>query len=1042
MNPEVKTSQQSGFPKREPGKPGIFYGQQALYPCFCINDIYRDLFTGSKAKAGVIVNSAIICFPNNPHITKKGRELLAFLLPPALIEKIKSVTKNGEPYVKAYDYKEYFIRSTNNNKIARVLFSLFSTSERDSEKKCIEAIQTHFIQMLKNASFQQPQLNNYLCSLVDGYIAPSKKSPESNKAFHTLVDSGEHDSISKAIANVFISAMLGLYSMKYGTGADKSQGYYVRTYLLNKVGMEYIWIPETISNSYVKLQDALYFYESGLYADSFKKTITWLNECGSKARGQELASAYYILGACLFLYSDCCNLDSITKKNHKKLQSYLPPILWEDTSAVFSNKTRERMRSAGIVLLEKSISMDCSISEAFYILYSHYAGKNEQKALAYLSVAFDQTNAKAVFEVANRNDKGQKRLPDVSDDDIIDKLTTIISNEQNYSEIAISESLYLRGRLRSKLEGNDIFATTDFEAAAKRGHERARQELSGKKRMERQQFPSFIDDPFAPCCFVNTLDGNNLVFLSTLPDGEWRLFTTEQKAISVDKAISVKDIDEFIKIQHLSDFDSCIHKLLFLFMSEDEDRNLNECLMVLDTLFNIALKMSEKKRNALIDNIEIFVCAKYEIASTLIDANINDMGNDIYFKVHVIDETRDSAHQLLCDAPLFLPLLGKKTNDNSINVVLFGCSETNYRIIKESFGCAYLGKEYPVSITMLGSEADHMKKRLQQECPGFFNELHLECISLRFIPCCIAEEDFPNLIYGKAHDENPNNELVKTLSDGNYFVVDLSSDCESIRFAMELRTWFLRSNATYDRTPFICVKCRSAQNSYLAAHLTLSGQAAGDTYYSRYDLFPFGITRVLCSFDRLIDNPRLEEIALQIHKSYYGDNDRLAENDYYSFSYNADSSLLTAIGLSYRFFAGGSFFSKKEQYLNYGAYNSIALLSDYAEAIKSKDDHAASLEQSRWNGFMLSRGWETADLNQVRAYKDQSTGITHKHTLAKLHPFIREWGDLDSDDMMQILGMLQSKYDYNKHPKATTRKSIKDTPRFLSKPMRDHEKTR
>ena len=90
---------------------------------------------------------------------------------------------------------------------------------------------------------------------------------------------------------------------------------------------------------------------------------------------------------------------------------------------------------------------------------------------------------------------------------------------------------------------------------------------------------------------------------------------------------------------------------------------------------------------------------------------------------------------------------------------------------------------------------------------------------------------------------------------------------------------------------------------------------------------------------------------------------------------------------------------------------------------------------------MLSRGWESADLNQVRAYKEQSTGASHKHTLAKLHPFIRAWGDLDSDDLIKILGMLQSKFDYNKHPKSTTRKSIKDTPRFLSKPSRDDGKT-
>ena len=91
---------------------------------------------------------------------------------------------------------------------------------------------------------------------------------------------------------------------------------------------------------------------------------------------------------------------------------------------------------------------------------------------------------------------------------------------------------------------------------------------------------------------------------------------------------------------------------------------------------------------------------------------------------------------------------------------------------------------------------------------------------------------------------------------------------------------------------------------------------------------------------------------------------------------------------------------------------------------------------------MLSRGWEPAGVSQVRAYKDQSTGSSHKHLLAKLHPFIREWSELESDDLMGILGMLKSKFDYDRRPKATTRKSIQDMPGFLSRSGQEEEKTR
>ena len=240
MISEERSTQQSDFPKLEPGKPGIFFERVGPYPCFCINDIYLELFAGSKTKAGASVDSALICFPRNPHIIKKDKELLAFLLPQALFEKIKSTTKDEKKYVKDYDYKEFFLKSTNNNKITRLLFSMFSTLERDSEKSFIESIQTHFIQILKVASFQQPQLKSFLCSLVDNSIAPPKRSPAANEAFHTLVDSEEYDATSKAIANVFISAMLGLYSMKYNASAEKTLGYdrkrdylFIRIYLLN-----------------------------------------------------------------------------------------------------------------------------------------------------------------------------------------------------------------------------------------------------------------------------------------------------------------------------------------------------------------------------------------------------------------------------------------------------------------------------------------------------------------------------------------------------------------------------------------------------------------------------------------------------------------------------------------------------------------------------------------------------------------------------------------------------------------------------------------
>ena len=67
-------------------------------------------------------------------------------------------------------------------------------------------------------------------------------------------------------------------------------------------------------------------------------------------------------------------------------------------------------------------------------------------------------------------------------------------------------------------------------------------------------------------------------------------------------------------------------------------------------------------------------------------------------------------------------LLGRdRRKETSIDVVLIGSAETNYRIAKEAIACAYLGENYPISMTMLGSNASAYENKLRRECPGLYN---------------------------------------------------------------------------------------------------------------------------------------------------------------------------------------------------------------------------------------------------------------------------------------------------------------------------------
>ena len=997
-----------------PGEPCILIGKEEVksdctYKRFCIDDLFTDLFCKTKDNPPLVES---IIFP------KDKKERLEFLLPPDMLDKIKGhKKKDGKPYIveegNNNDYMWFFRPSGDNKKIINLIHEMFT--EKGGKEFVLE-VQKHIINSFSLVDFSgNSKIIEYLASVGDKIIVPKQESVPANEAFHALLDAGTHSSVSLIIANFLISALLGLRPVQY----DSVGKLFYKTYLLNGLGMEYIWNPNLICTPYEELHSIWQNFKKGDYKTVYHRIVKWISDYENSATQKNLTSAYQILGTCLCRHPEKCNLGD---------------------SVAVSKTTLKNRQAEGAAYLEKCLSAVEDSPEVHFILYEYYSGGDSEKAAAHLMEAVKAKHAQAIIAYVTLFAKNPASSGAITDEEKYQRLNDIITNdEKNYSENEVSSCLYLRGQLHQR-NGNEKAAEADFIEAAKRGHEKSRQEISRKKRMEQNSLPTFTDDPDVPCCFANSLTGNNYVFVSSLPNGKWSLYTTgESNSLGVN-AITVRDMNTFIKMRYLNDPEWLRSRIIFLFMSEDEKKNLNESLILLDQLFNIALNAPEAHKHRMIDSIDIYVGAKYETASMLIDASVSDMGSDIYFKVHIADETRDAIHRLLCDAPLFLPHLNRAKCESATNIVLFGCTDTNYRFIKESIACAYLGESYPIAITVLGADADRMESKLRQECPGLYHELHIACIRPTFIPCCIEETDFPNYIYGSKHDDNPDDAIVKALSDGNYFVVDLSNDSDSINFSMELRTWLLRSRGTFDRTPFIAFKCSDSRNSYLADRLTLSGQVAGTSYYNKYDLFPFGIAKEMYSYHRLIENPRLEEVSLLIHKSYYGDdNERQAENDYYSFSYNADSSLLTAIGLSYRLFAGGAFFSHKEEYLQFGAYNSQDLLASYSSSERAKDI-AAALEQSRWNGYMLSRGWESANSIQVQAYKNQSTGSSHKHALAKLHPFIREWEDLDDNDLKRILGILKAKFDYDRHPQTTTRKSIEDTEKFLNTPIKDGEK--
>ena len=1020
------------------------------YYRFGIKDLYTYLFVAKMSWS----NSPLITFPST-HQRKSGKDLLEFLLPTEIFNYIdkKLQSCESEGAIEKH-YKDFLVKVQKDNLVARLIQECFFNGiSLISGKSFSKAFQQHFISLLSDATFT-PSLITGLESIIKK-ITPKNCSQELKSAIDLLIKQNTHKSISIVIANIFSSAMIGLYSIKYyavddnknkiigiykkgpkkGQAKDGFELQCVKTYILNDLGMRYIWAPELITTSFEELYCIQSSFDHGDFAATYKHVEDWLKEHEQNAPAKELAKAFQLRGLALCKLAKC-------------------------RVAGFENQLEN-----GIKLLKKCISTGAADPHVYWILYKHYEDKESETAVDYLKTAFAKYYAKAVIEVAFLFFTEETRIKEISCDDILEKIEHIIRNESANEPNDVGMCYYLRGRFARK-NGNESEAQKDFEIAARKGNERAKKELIRKERVvERELFPSFSNQPKDKCCFANTLTGINYQVVSTFPNDEWALFAPVKT--TVNRIQFARNIDEFINLQHIGKFDFCRPKIVFLFMSEDKEKNLNECLELLDKLFNAVIEISDKQKWELIDNTYIYVNANYETASMLIDASMSQMGNDVYFKVHIADENRDSVHKLLCDAPLFLPALNGLKSESNTKVVLFGSSEMNYYFVKESIASAYLGTMHPIEITLLGENADVLGNRFNQECPGVSGCTNITCIRPKFIKCSIKETDFPKLISGQlqiaphasktANKEETNAEIAETLKDGNYFIVNYADDLENIRFAMELRTWLLRSRGNFDRTPFIAVRVSDKRNSYLTSHLTLTGQAAGNSYYNKYDLFPFGISARTYHYKNIIEDPVLNRIALQIHKFYYLDNDldksnekklnealeeckRSAENDFYSYSYNADSSTSTAIGLCYRFFAAKCIPASKEDYLDFGALKDQDLISRFSDQLNSESiEELAKIEQSRWNSYMLIRGWLPANEAQVNKYEEQSSGIAHKHILAKLHPFISEWDNLDDSNLVKLLAVFKLKANYNKKPQDTTRRSIEYTTRFFKTKDKENE---
>lgn len=174
-------------------------------------------------------------------------------------------------------------------------------------------------------------------------------------------------------------------------------------------------------------------------------------------------------------------------------------------------------------------------------------------------------------------------------------------------------------------------------------------------------------------------------------------------------------------------------KVIFLLFSENEDKNINDCLCLINRFF--ATETFEK----ISKNIDIYLKANFEYASMLIDSTLN-MKKGL-LRIHVFDYNKLVAQKLLSDAPLYIPRL---TGDTKTNVVVFGTNEATLQLVKEAVAITF---DHSIRISVLGNKAQIYRNKLVQQSPGIYKESkHLNRIIPGFYDCDIESTDFIDLL--------------------------------------------------------------------------------------------------------------------------------------------------------------------------------------------------------------------------------------------------------------------------------------------------------
>ena len=468
------------------------------------------------------------------------------------------------------------------------------------------------------------------------------------------------------------------------------------------------------------------------------------------------------------------------------------------------------------------------------------------------------------------------------------------------------------------------------------------------------------------------------------------------------------------EIDSISDLDKDCRFLLF---DDNPEKNFQDLIYILDHISYLqkeARLANSKKTLLKWYKIAIYIRVKEEEYSALIDTALKRLG-DYTVRVYILDDNKWAAQYLLYQYPLFRPIqyiTGRKLRNTSITLSFTVISNRDTELacwlVKETFwlGCFHY-KKLTLSINIIGPNAREIEQQLRFQCPGIYGKFpDSDAVSK-----VIINKPYEVNSINSSDTINAIRDCQNSISAYNYYVVDVGNSAENLNFAIKLRELSIRdlisSNQKLQNSslPIITFYCPDTNIAHLSDHMVIQNVDSGNQWFNNYNVKPFGIINDRYSFENL-DGGYLEKVAQSTHLQYSHTNvsdssTQKFENlkDYFSRSYNRDSSMAVALSMPYRLFQTeiddtSHIISLDSEIVPYLTPNDVKeIAARFTSCRLSNLDNLLIYEHSRWIRWALSRGWAAASPDQVLNYMDAGNP-KHQLYIAKLHGCICSLNEL------------------------------------------------